>query len=288
MCGSMGEVFSRYMKPGKPGYVAQQWVPMQAAIDSIHAAGGRAVLAHPARYETQFLGGPSTLLKCFADAGGDGVEVVCASHNPLNGHNTRLSLVASTCWPRSAAIFIHRWKVASNSATCLACPLTLSLSGTIGRKRNAFMPNRRTVFFVSDRTGITAEALGNSLLTQFDGFEFKKNTIPFVDSDEAVDRVVTQINDSRAADGKRPIVISSIVNERLSARMRAADACVLDFFKFLSPHLRLNWAQKLARSGRSHGLRNPGEYFTRIDAINFTLAHDDGQTTKELDRAQVI
>ena len=82
VCGSMGEVFSRYMKPGKPGYVAQQWVPMQAAIDSIHAAGGRAVLAHPARYETQFLGGPSMLLKCFADAGGDGVEVVCASHNP--------------------------------------------------------------------------------------------------------------------------------------------------------------------------------------------------------------
>jgi len=82
VCGSMGEVFSRFMKPGKPGYVAHEWVPMQTAIDSIHAAGGRAVLAHPARYETQFLGGPSTLLKSFAEAGGDGVEVVCASHNP--------------------------------------------------------------------------------------------------------------------------------------------------------------------------------------------------------------
>lgn len=82
ICGSMGEVFTRFMKPGKPGYVPHQWTPMQSAIDSIHAAGGRAVLAHPARYETQFLGGPSTLLKCFADAGGDAVEVVCASHKP--------------------------------------------------------------------------------------------------------------------------------------------------------------------------------------------------------------
>lgn len=82
VCGSVGEVFTRFMKPGKPGYVAHQWVAMQAAIDAIHAAGGRAVLAHPARYETQFLGGPSTLLKCFAEAGGDGVEVVCAAHNP--------------------------------------------------------------------------------------------------------------------------------------------------------------------------------------------------------------
>ena len=151
------------------------------------------------------------------------------------------------------------------------------------------MPNRRTVFFVSDRTGITAEALGNSLLTQFDGFEFKKNTIPFVDSDEAVDRVVTQINDSRAADGKRPTVISSIVNERLSARMRAADACVLDFFQIFIAPLEIELGAKSSHAaGRSHGLRNPGEYFTRIDAINFTLAHDDGQTTKELDRAQVI
>ena len=151
------------------------------------------------------------------------------------------------------------------------------------------MPNRRTVFFVSDRTGITAEALGNSLLTQFDGFEFKKNTIPFVDSDEAVDRVVTQINDSRAADVKRPIVISSIVNERLSARMRAADACVLDFFQIFIAPLEIELGAKSSHAaGRSHGLRNPGEYFTRIDAINFTLAHDDGQTTKELDRAQVI
>jgi hypothetical protein len=151
------------------------------------------------------------------------------------------------------------------------------------------MPNRRTVFFVSDRTGITAEALGNSLLTQFDGFEFKKNTIPFVDSDEAVDRVVAQINDCRAADGKRPIVISSIVNERLSARMRAADACVLDFFQIFIAPLEIELGAKSSHAaGRSHGLRNPGEYFTRIDAINFTLAHDDGQTTKELDRAQVI
>ncbi len=82
VCGSMGEVFSQFMKPGKPGYVAHEWVPMQMAIDAIHAAGGRAVLAHPARYETQFLGGPSTLLKCFAEAGGDAVEVVCASHKP--------------------------------------------------------------------------------------------------------------------------------------------------------------------------------------------------------------
>ena len=47
-------------------------------------------------------------------------------------------------------------------------------------------PNRRTVFFVSDRTGITAEMLGNSMLVQFDQFQFNRVTIPFVDSNEKV------------------------------------------------------------------------------------------------------
>lgn len=151
------------------------------------------------------------------------------------------------------------------------------------------MPNRRSVFFVSDRTGITAEALGNSLLTQFDGVDFRKTTIPFVDSPEAVDRAIAQINACREADGKRPIVISSIVNEQLSERMRDSDAFVLDFFQiFISPLEQELGVKSSHAAGRSHGLRNQGEYFTRIEAINYVLAHDDGQSIKELDRAQVI
>ena len=82
VCGSMGEVFARFMKPGKPGYVPHQWIPLANAIDAIHGAGGRAVLAHPGRYDTTWTGGPSGLLKGFAESGGDGVEVVCGSHHP--------------------------------------------------------------------------------------------------------------------------------------------------------------------------------------------------------------
>ena len=82
VCGSFGEVFSRYMKPGKPGYCKQHWLPMTDAISLIHGAGGRAVLAHPGRYEVDLLGGVNSLLQAFTDAGGDGVEVVCAAHHP--------------------------------------------------------------------------------------------------------------------------------------------------------------------------------------------------------------
>ena len=82
VCGSFGEVFGRFMKPGKPGYVKQHWLPMIDAISLIHGAGGRAVLAHPGRYELDPFGGVNTLLQAFTDAGGDGVEVVCAAHYP--------------------------------------------------------------------------------------------------------------------------------------------------------------------------------------------------------------
>ena len=82
VCQSFGEVFGRFMKPGKPGYVEQAWLPMNEAIDLIHGAGGRAVLAHPGRYEVDPVGGVEALLQNFVDAGGDGVEVVCAAHHP--------------------------------------------------------------------------------------------------------------------------------------------------------------------------------------------------------------
>jgi regulator of PEP synthase PpsR (kinase-PPPase family) len=85
-------------------------------------------------------------------------------------------------------------------------------------------------------------------LTQFDGVDFRKTTIPFVDSSEAVDRAISQINACREADGKRPIVISSIVNEHLSERMRDSDAFVLDFFQiFISPLEQELGVKRLAR-----------------------------------------
>lgn len=82
VCGAVSEVFSRFMKPGKPGYVPHDWMPMASAIELIHAAGGRAVLAHPARFDVDATAGPEALIKAFADAGGDGLEVVCAAHKP--------------------------------------------------------------------------------------------------------------------------------------------------------------------------------------------------------------
>ena len=152
------------------------------------------------------------------------------------------------------------------------------------------MPHRRTVFFVSDRTGITAEMLGSSLLTQFEDFAFHRVTIPFVDSDERVVDAIRQINENATTEGRRPIVISSVVDEAMSARIRReANALTLDFFQvFISPlEAELN-AKSSHAAGRSHGIADSHVYFARMDAINFTQSHDDGATTRDLAKAQVI
>jgi [pyruvate, water dikinase]-phosphate phosphotransferase / [pyruvate, water dikinase] kinase len=152
------------------------------------------------------------------------------------------------------------------------------------------MPRQRTVFFISDRTGITAEMLGNSLLTQFEDFQFRRVTLPFVDTPERVQEAIRQVNETGAREGRRPLVISSVVDESMSETIRReADALTLDFFQvFIQPLESELSAKSSHAAGRSHGIANSHEYFARMEAINFTQAHDDGATTRDLAKAQVI
>lgn len=86
-CTHPGEVFARYMKPGKPGYVPTQWMSIDRAVSLIHSAHGSAVLAHPARYDLQWHGGATQLLRAFKDVQGDAIEVICAAHTPADWSN---------------------------------------------------------------------------------------------------------------------------------------------------------------------------------------------------------
>ena len=152
------------------------------------------------------------------------------------------------------------------------------------------MADRRTVFFISDRTGITAEMLGNSLLSQFEGFQFQRQTIPFVDSAERVDAAIRQVNEASVRDGRPPIVFSSVVDEAASATIqRGVQALTLDLFQiFIAPLEAELGAKSSHTAGRSHGIANSADYFARMDAINFTQTHDDGAATRDLGKAQVI
>jgi regulator of PEP synthase PpsR (kinase-PPPase family) len=151
------------------------------------------------------------------------------------------------------------------------------------------MSDQYTVYFVSDRTGITAEMLGNSLLSQFEGLNFQRKTIPFVDTPERIDEVLQRIAETAVREGRRPLVFSSIVDEAMSVQLGRANAMVLDLFQvFIAPLESELGAKSSHAAGRSHGIANSHEYFARMEAINFTQAHDDGAATRELAKAQVI
>jgi regulator of PEP synthase PpsR (kinase-PPPase family) len=152
------------------------------------------------------------------------------------------------------------------------------------------MSKQRTVFFISDRTGITAEMLGNSLLTQFEEFQFQRVTIPFVDSADKVADAIRQVNTVAETQGSRPIVFSSVVDEPMSDMIRrGAQALTLDLFQiFIQPLEEELGAKSSHTAGRSHGIANSHSYFARMEAINFAQAHDDGASTRDLRKAQVI
>lgn len=150
------------------------------------------------------------------------------------------------------------------------------------------MSLKRTAFFVSDRTGITAEMLGHSLLTQFDNVSFSEVTLPFVDTDEKAWEMVAHINKTCLADGGRPLVFSTLVNKELSEIVQQADALYLDCFQvFIAPMETELGVHSSHTVGRSHSVKN-NEYYKRMDAVNFALASDDGQYTMDLDGADII
>jgi len=152
------------------------------------------------------------------------------------------------------------------------------------------MPDpQRTVFFISDSTGITAEMLGHSLLTQFENIEFQQVAIPFVDTVAKADDCVAKIEDARKRSGARPIVFCTLVNEDVRNALRRADAFMVDFFEsFLSPLEAEFGVRSTHTVGRSHSVVNDKEYHDRMEAINFALTHDDGLGNRELGQADVI
>lgn len=151
------------------------------------------------------------------------------------------------------------------------------------------MADRRTAFFVSDRTGITAEMLGHSLLTQFENVRFQEVTLPFVDTVDKALEVVTLINQAAATDGTRPIVISTLVNAEIAAMVGSANALFLDCFEiFIAPLEKELGVTASHAVGRSHSVSDIVNYYHRIDSVNYALAHDDGVATRDLSEADIV
>jgi regulator of PEP synthase PpsR (kinase-PPPase family) len=151
------------------------------------------------------------------------------------------------------------------------------------------MTASRTVFFISDGTGITAETLAHSLLSQFEDLRFRQVRMPFVDTVDKARDCLAQITEAAMRDGQRPIVVSTLVSPPVADALRQADALILDFFSvFIAPLEAELGARSAHAIGRSHGRANTQMYADRMEAINFTLAHDDGVTDADLELSDVI
>ncbi|AUZ05646.1 phosphoenolpyruvate synthase regulatory protein [Vitreoscilla sp. C1] len=151
------------------------------------------------------------------------------------------------------------------------------------------MSHTRYAFIISDRTGITSESMGQALLNQFSHIEFKRSMHPFIDTVEKAEKMVDLINQAAAESTARPLIFSSIVDKDVREVVHQSNGLHLDFFDaFIST---LEEELQTAAShivGNIHGITDEEKYHARMEAVNFSLAHDDGATDKEMRKADVI
>ena len=147
----------------------------------------------------------------------------------------------------------------------------------------------RTVFVISDGTGITAETFGTALMAQFD-ITPRIVRIPFVDTVDKAQQAVRQINHSGEVEGKNPIVFSTLVNPDVVAVVtQHCKGLLMDMFgTFVQPLEDELGLKSQHRVGRFSDISQSKEYLNRMEAINYTLAHDDGQTHADLSGADVV
>lgn len=148
---------------------------------------------------------------------------------------------------------------------------------------------KRFVFIISDGTGLTAESLANSLMTQFENIEFERQTIPYLDSVEKAETLVKRINEIYETTQIKPLIFMTLVNPNISDCVKKSNASVFDLFNtFLAPLEQELNTKSSYTVGKTHGVANLEVYNQRIEAVNYTLAHDDGVKTKGYEKADII
>ncbi|MDB6062279.1 MAG: putative phosphoenolpyruvate synthase regulatory protein [Verrucomicrobiaceae bacterium] len=148
---------------------------------------------------------------------------------------------------------------------------------------------RRSAFFISDSTGITAEKLGHSLLAQFETMEFDKTVLPFIDTEEKALQAVGKINDAAERDGAPPIIFDTIINQQIRDIIANSNGVLMDIFStFLAPLEKALGAKSALTVGRGHSRTTELRYQQRINAVNYALENDDGARINHYDQSQII
>ena len=147
----------------------------------------------------------------------------------------------------------------------------------------------RDVFFISDRTGLTVENIGNALLTQFPNREFKKFFYPFTDTEFKANKLLLMIADNYSNNKLTPIIFTSIMNAKIRDMFKLDYVCHIDYFELCIPKLEKTLCEKATQAvGMIHGLINKDKYYERIESIEYSLQADDGSCIKNYEQADVI
>jgi regulator of PEP synthase PpsR (kinase-PPPase family) len=144
------------------------------------------------------------------------------------------------------------------------------------------------VFFLSDSTGITAETMGNALLIQFPDLRFERRLIPFISTIDEARRVV-KVLDAAAAGPVTPLAFSTAAVEEVRHELRRTKCPLIDFFDLHMERVESILGTKGIRvASRLHGMGDVRRYNTRMAAVEYAIEHDDGQSMRALDKADVI
>jgi regulator of PEP synthase PpsR (kinase-PPPase family) len=149
-------------------------------------------------------------------------------------------------------------------------------------------PKTVPVFFLSDSTGISAETMGNALLIQFPDLRFERRLIPFISTVEEARRVVA-ILDKAAAGPVTPLAFSTTAVTEVREELHKSVCPLVDFFDLHMERVESILGAKGVRvAARLHGMGDVQRYNTRMQAVEFAIEHDDGQSMRALDKSDVI
>jgi regulator of PEP synthase PpsR (kinase-PPPase family) len=153
------------------------------------------------------------------------------------------------------------------------------------------MISMRTVFYISDGTALTAEAFGRAMLSMFP-VKVEHKTVAFVDSPEKAAKAVDEINRRFTQTGERPIIFHTFVSVDIKRIITASAGSCYDFLDyFVAPMSHELGISAQPKTHRTHGIEENGvkeNYDVRIDAVNYSLANDDGSNVSDYDQADII
>ncbi len=144
----------------------------------------------------------------------------------------------------------------------------------------------KDIYYISDSTGIMITNLGQALVCQFPEINFNEEQFPYIRTKEEAEKTLSYILEKSR--GRRPIIFSTIMDNKVRDIFRASEVEFFDAFDF--------FLEPLEECLEAKALRVPGfsRHFDdvhmarRVEAIHYTLDHDDGTRTEELNEAEVI